>query len=139
VRQSIAGGAQDGSVLLCLDTEAVLDALAVGIVVLDAQLCAVYANALAQDMLAIQIKEVRGRPLAAFLFQPHQFLEAVRRTLESGEVVEFQLRVAKATVSERHVSVTSRISPMRDELLGPRLLLQVSGHGCIAPQGSSVE
>ena len=34
---------------------------------LDAQLCAVYANVAAQDLLAFSLKKARGRPFSDFL------------------------------------------------------------------------
>jgi PAS domain-containing protein len=94
VRQSLAGDGGDGLVLVSLETEAVLDALSRGIVVLDAQLCAVYANVLAEDMLALRLEQVRGQPLATFLLQPQRFLDAVHRVLESGQAAEFQLHIS---------------------------------------------
>ena len=44
------------------DPADLLDALATGIVVLDAQLCVVYANVAAQTLLAMSFKSARGRP-----------------------------------------------------------------------------
>jgi PAS domain-containing protein len=123
-------------VLVSLDTEAVLDALSLGIVVLDAQLCAVYANVLAEDMLALRLEKVRGRPLAAFLLQPQRFLDAVHRVLESGQAAEFQLHISDAMTPEPRGTVTSWISPIRDQVPGRYLLLQVSGCGRITPPAS---
>ena len=53
------------SALAHFDPAELLDALATGIVVLDAQLCAVYANVAAQDLLAFSLKRARGRPFTA--------------------------------------------------------------------------
>lgn len=49
------------------DTGHVLDELSIGIVVLDRQLCAIYANAIAQDLLGLQLPGMRGRPIADFV------------------------------------------------------------------------
>jgi PAS domain-containing protein len=43
-----------------------LDALSIGIVVLDAQLCVIYANSAAQDALAFSVNQTRGRPFGDF-------------------------------------------------------------------------
>lgn len=138
MRRFITGDVEDGSVLVGVNTEAVLDALLLGIVVLDAELCAVYANVLAQNMLALRVDKLRGQPLSWFLARPQQLLDAAHRVFESGEAVEFQLEVGHAAQPEPpRRSVTSRISAMREHVTGPHLLLQVSGRGCIKPWGSS--
>jgi len=49
------------SALAHFDPADLLDALATGIVMLDAQLCPVYANVAAQDLLAFSLKMARGR------------------------------------------------------------------------------
>jgi PAS domain-containing protein len=125
---------RDDSVLVDFDTGAVLDALSVGIVVLDAQLCAVYANEIAEDALALRFGNVRGQPLARFLPQPRRFLDAVDRALERGEAVEFQLDVADTRVPGPSGSVASRIAPLGYQVSGPYLLLEVSGTVCAKPQ-----
>jgi PAS domain-containing protein len=43
-----------------------LDALSIGIVVLDAQLCVIYANSAAQDALAFRVNQTRGRSFGDF-------------------------------------------------------------------------
>jgi nitrogen-specific signal transduction histidine kinase len=130
VEQFIASEGRDDSVLVDLDTGSVLDALSVGIVVLDAQLCAVYANVTAEDTLALQVAKVRGQPLARFLPQPQRFLEAVNRALERGEAVEFQLEVADSEASQPAGAVSSRIAPLGYQVTGPYLLLEVSAGAC---------
>lgn len=49
------------------DTGRVLDELSFGIIVLDRQLCAIYANVIAQNLLGLHLPSMRGRPLADFL------------------------------------------------------------------------
>ncbi len=51
---------------LALDPTDLLDALSTGIIMLDAQLCAIYANVAAQDLLAFSLNKARGRHLAIF-------------------------------------------------------------------------
>lgn len=55
------------SVLADFDTGRVLDELSFGIIVLDRQLCAIYANTIAQSLLGLHLPSMRGRPLAEFL------------------------------------------------------------------------
>ena len=55
------------SALSHFDPAELLDALSTGIVMLDAQLCAVYANVAAQDLLAFSLNQARGRPFGDFL------------------------------------------------------------------------
>jgi len=115
------------SVLADFDAGDVLDALSLGVIVLDLQLCAVYANVGAEDLLAVPAERLRGRPLASFLPQPQPFLLAVERALERGETVAFDV----AGYSGRSAGVTGtlnlRVAPMRDQLSGRHLLLELCG------------
>ncbi len=121
----IPSDARDYSVLVDFDTGAVLDALSVGIVVLDAQLCAVYGNAIAEEALALQIESVRGQPLTRFLKQPELFLDVVNAALARQEAVEFQLELANSGVSKPFASVLSCIAPLGYRVSGPYLLLEL--------------
>lgn len=49
------------------DTGRVLDQLSFGVIVLDRQRCAIYANLVAQSLLGLHLPSMRGRPLADFL------------------------------------------------------------------------
>lgn len=49
------------------DTGRVLDELSLGIIVLDRQLCAIYANVIAQSLLGLHLPSMRGRPAGDFL------------------------------------------------------------------------
>ena len=55
------------SVLADFDTGRVLDELSFGIIVLDRQLCAIYANVIAQSLLGLHLPSMRGRPVRDFL------------------------------------------------------------------------
>ena len=55
-----------------------LDALSIGAVVLDAQLCVIYANSAAQDALAFRVNQARGRPFGDF-FRPIEQPDRVSR------------------------------------------------------------
>src|SRR5438552_5705982 len=73
------------SALSHFDPVDLLDALSTGIVVLDAQLCAIYANVAAQDLLAFSLNKARGRPFGDFLQDSNGLNSILRRALETGE------------------------------------------------------
>ena len=59
------------------------DTLSTGIVVLDAQLCPIYANVSAQDFMAVSLRQARGRPFADLFYDPRQLVEVLRRSLDA--------------------------------------------------------
>ena len=59
------------------DPADLLDALSTGIVVLDAQLCVVYANVAAQTLLAMSFKQARGRPFSDLLAEKKSDVEKI--------------------------------------------------------------
>lgn len=125
MRQALADAQQESSVLAHFDAGDVLDALSMGIVVLDSHLCPVYANVMAEYLLAFQAERVRGRPLASFLPQSQRFLEAAERALHKGEVVAFGLAVCTHQLSDRMQSLDLRVALLRDQLSGRHLLLEL--------------
>ena len=120
------------SVLETFDAEGVLDALGVGIIVLDAQLCAIYANGIAQQRLCLQLREMRGRPLADFLPQPQRFAVAVRCVLDSGDTLEYALGGGLPHSSGETESFAVRIAPLRNQAMGAYVLIEWTGRwgGC---------
>lgn len=119
---------QEASVLADFDAGDVLDALSRGVIVLDLQLCAVYANVTAESLLAVSAVRLRGRPLASFLPQPQPFLHAVARTLASGETVAFDLSGCAGLLSGAAGILSLRVVPLRDQLSGKHLLLELCGN-----------
>jgi two-component system nitrogen regulation sensor histidine kinase GlnL len=114
------------SVLAHFDAGELLDALATGIVMLDAQLCAVYANVAAQDLLAFSLKMARGRPFVELLHDAEGLRGLLRRALETGEALadrEVALRPAGAPREPRTLDVT--ITPVSG-ITGTRLLLEIA-------------
>jgi two-component system, NtrC family, nitrogen regulation sensor histidine kinase GlnL len=114
------------SALSHFDAADLLDALSTGIVMLDAQLCAVYANVAAQDLLAFSLKMARGRPFGDFLHDAEGLSRILRRALESGESIadrEVALRPAGAPREVRTLDVT--ITPFNG-LTGTQLLLEIA-------------
>src|SRR6201988_5468491 len=83
----MAAEATAPSALAHFDPADLLDALATGIVMLDAQLCPVYANVAAQDLLAFSLKMARGRPFTELLHEPEGLGAILRRSLSSGEPI----------------------------------------------------
>jgi two-component system, NtrC family, nitrogen regulation sensor histidine kinase GlnL len=114
------------SALAHFDPADLLDALSTGIIMLDAQLCPVYANVAAQDLLAFSLKAARGRPFAEFLHDGNGLDLILRRALESGEGIadrELAVRPAGAPREVRTLDVT--ITPLAG-LTGTHLLLELA-------------
>lgn len=114
------------SALSHFDAADLLDALSTGIVMLDAQLCPVYANVAAQDLLAFSLKMARGRPFHDFLHDAEGLSRILKRALESGEGIadrEVQVRPAGAPREVRTLDVT--ITPF-SALTGTQLLLEIA-------------
>jgi two-component system, NtrC family, nitrogen regulation sensor histidine kinase GlnL len=114
------------SALSQFDAADLLDALSTGIVMLDRQLCPVYANVAAQDLLAFSLKMARGRPFSDFLHDAEGLCRILRRALESGESIadrEVAIRPAGAPREVRTLDVT--ITPFSG-LTGTQLLLEIA-------------
>ena len=115
------------SVLADFDTGYVLDALSPGIVVIDDQLCTIYANAIAQTLLTVHLPGMRGKPLAHFLPRPGRFLCAVRQALRTGAAVDYSLRTDFARWPENADSINVRIAPLHNQMHGAYVLVEMSG------------
>ena len=114
------------SALAHFDPAELLDALSTGIVMLDAQLCAVYANVAAQDLLAFSLNQARGRPFSDFLHDANGLPAILRRALATGEGItdrELVVRPAAAPRETRTLDVT--ITPLAG-LTGRHLLLELA-------------
>ncbi len=123
--QAMAAEYAGPSALAHFDPADLLDALSTGIIMLDAQLCPVYANVAAQDLLAFSIKAARGRPFAEFLHDSNGLNRILRRALETGEgIADRELAVRPAGAREaRTLDVT--ITPLAG-LTGTHLLLELA-------------
>jgi two-component system, NtrC family, nitrogen regulation sensor histidine kinase GlnL len=114
------------SALAHFDPADLLDALATGILMLDAQLCPVYANVAAQDLLAFSLKMARGRPFTELLHEPEVLGAILRRSLASGETIadrELTVRPAGSPREPRTLDVT--LTPL-DGVTGRHLLLELA-------------
>lgn len=108
------------------DSADLLDALSTGIVVLDRQLCTIYANVASQDLLAFSMNQTRGRPFGD-ICESGELLALLRRALETGEgFADRELLVSpKATPREpRVLDVT--ITPTEGGVTGTHLLLELA-------------
>jgi two-component system nitrogen regulation sensor histidine kinase GlnL len=114
------------SALAHFDPADLLDALATGIVMVDAQLCPVYANVAAQDLLAFSLNKARGRPFTDLLHEPEPLCAILRRSLGTGESIadrELAVRPAAAPRETRTLDVT--LTPL-DGVTGRYLLLELA-------------
>jgi two-component system nitrogen regulation sensor histidine kinase GlnL len=103
------------------------DALSTGIVVLDAQLCPIYANVAAQDLLAFSLNQARGRPFGELLLEANGLIGRLRRALETTAGIadrELTVRPAGAPREPRVLDVT--ITPLEGQVTGTHLLLELA-------------
>jgi two-component system nitrogen regulation sensor histidine kinase GlnL len=110
------------------DPADLLDLLATGVVVLDSQLCVVYANVGAQDLLAVGLNQARGHPITE-LFEESQSLDMLlRRALERGEPYaghEISLTSSAKQGHREPVVVDVTVTPL-DGLTGTHLLIELA-------------
>ncbi len=126
------------SVLADFDTGDVLGALSFGIIVLDEQLCAIYANDIAQDLLAVHLRDMRGRPFAHFLPRPQRFACAVRRALKRGTAVDYTLRMGFDRWPKNSDTVNLRIAPLWNQISGAYVLVEMSARTCVQFRGTTM-
>jgi two-component system nitrogen regulation sensor histidine kinase GlnL len=105
------------------------DSLSTGIVVLDAQLCPIYANVSAQDFMAASLRQARGRPFAELFYDPRQLVEILRRSMTHLETCTQHELVLKAlgSATHREPSVIDLIvTPLEGQVTGTYLLLELT-------------
>lgn len=115
------------SLLSHFDSAELFDALSTGIILLDAQLCPIYANVAAQDLLAFSLNQARGRPFDACLQDSNGLSSILRRALETGEGFadrELVVRPVGSPREPRIVDVT--ITPLEGQITGTHLLLELA-------------
>ena len=127
--QHLIHGDRDLSALADLDAADVIDTLSLGILVLDQELCAVYANFTAEHLLACHLTEMRGRPLTEFVSQPQRFACALNRALGNLEaVVDRDIPIVSGEALDMHSSIDLRVSPLHCQMSRTHLLLELSIH-----------
>ncbi|MGA8706637.1 MAG: nitrogen regulation protein NR(II) [Steroidobacteraceae bacterium] len=111
------------------DPADLLDVLSTGLVMLDADLCVVYANVGAQDLLAVGLNQARGRPITG-LFDESQALDLLlRRSLERVEPYaghEISLTPALKQGHRDPVVVDITVTPLEGQVTGTHLLLELA-------------
>ena len=113
------------SVLSHFEPADLLDALSIAVVVLDAQLCVIYANGAAQDALAFRIDQARGRPFGDLLGKSSGLVATLRRALETGECVASRKHAVRPFGSSRNVTALNvTIRPLGSQVTGIHLLLE---------------
>lgn len=110
------------------DPADLLDALSTGIVMLDSQLCLIYANVGAQDLMAVSVNQARGRPFGVLFHDSQRMTDVLRRSLARNEpCVEHELTfraVGQAATRDQHV-IDMTVTPL-DGITGTTLLLELT-------------
>jgi two-component system nitrogen regulation sensor histidine kinase GlnL len=118
------------SPLAHFDPTELIDALSTGVVVLDAQLCVVYANSGTQDLLGVGLNQVRGRPVGSLFTESEVLTQLLRRSLERGEICsrhELTLTPIAAIQGMRPpVVVDATVTPLEGQITGTHLLLELA-------------
>jgi len=118
------------SPLAHFNTTELIDALATGVIVLDAHFCVVYANVGVQDLLGIGLNQARGRPLGALLVDAAELQSLLRRSLEHGEIcsaAEMSLSPLATLHGDRaQIIVDVTVTPLEGAITGRHLLLELS-------------
>ena len=115
------------SALSHFDPTELFDALSTGIIVLDAQLCPIYANVAAQNLLAFSLNQARGRPFGDFLHDANALISILRRSLDSGTGIsdrELTVRPIGNPRESRVLDVT--VTPLEGQITGTHLLLELT-------------
>ncbi len=105
------------------------DSLSTGIVVLDAQLCPIYANVSAQDFMAVSLRQARGRPFSELFYDPRQLLEVLRRSLDNLETCtqhELLLKAVGSSANREPSLVDLIVTPLEGQATGTYLLLELT-------------
>jgi two-component system nitrogen regulation sensor histidine kinase GlnL len=115
------------SALSHFDPTELFDALSTGIIVLDAQLCPIYANVAAQNLLAFSLNQARGRPFGDFMHDTNGLLTILRRSLETGEGISDRELTVRPIGSPREARVLDiTVTPLEGQVTGTHLLLELT-------------
>lgn len=106
-----------------------LDGLSTGIVTLDPQLCLVYANVSAQDLMRISVRAARGRSFAPLFHDSERLGRMLKRSMERLEPCaqhEMVLQPLGAPLPREPQFVDIIITPLEGQLTGTHLLLELT-------------
>jgi len=118
---------QVSSAISHFDAADLFEALSTGIVVLDAQLCPIFANVAAQDLLAFSLNHARGKPFAELLQDCNGLIATLRRALDTEIGIaerEITVRPMGTPRETRVLDVT--ITPLSGQLTGTHLLVELA-------------
>ncbi len=122
------GGNDSHSPLAHIDPAHLLDALPTSVLVLDGELCLVYANAEAQALLGISFNRVRGRPLAELLSEPAGLVPNLHAALEERRAVsacDVMLKATPMQGSATAESVHLQANAFDDDMTGSHLVVRL--------------
>ena len=106
-----------------------LDALSTGLVLLDAQLCVLYANVGGQDLLGVSLKQAHGLPLGELFAGAQPLVELLHRALEDNKSCAGHelalIPVATLPASRAPAVVDFTVTPLDNPLTGRQLLLEL--------------
>jgi two-component system nitrogen regulation sensor histidine kinase GlnL len=109
------------------DPAELIGALSTGVVVLDADLCVVYANVAAQDMLAVSVNQARGRPFTTFVSEDKELGPLLRRSLQDGDsFAERELIIEPLGPGRERRIIDLSIMPLDAEGARGYLLLEIA-------------
>ena len=115
------------SALSHFDPTDLFDALSTGIIVLDSQLCPIYANVAAQDLLAFSLNQARGRPFGDFLHDTNGLVGTLRRALDTGQGISDRELTVRPIGSPRETRVLDiTVTPLEGQVTGTHLLLELT-------------
>lgn len=115
------------SALSHFDPADLLDTLSTGIVMLDAQLCSIYAHVAAQDLLAFSLNKARGRPFADCLRDSNDLTAILRRVLDCGEgIANHDLAVIPLSAPRNKRILDVTITTVEGQITGTHLLLELA-------------
>src|SRR4029453_13869160 len=104
-----------------------IGALATGILVLDSDLCVVYANVAAQDLLAVSVNQARGKPFLALVLEADSLSPLMRRALDTGETLsEREMAVMTGPLGRENRVIDFTMTPLDSEFERKYLLLEIS-------------
>jgi len=104
-----------------------IGALSTGIVMLDADLCVVYANVAAQDLLAVSVNQARGKPFLSLVLEVDSLDGLMRRAIDTGETLsERELSVQTGPLGREHRVIDVTMTPLDSEFDRKYLLLEIA-------------
>jgi two-component system nitrogen regulation sensor histidine kinase GlnL len=117
------------SPLAHFDFTELLDGLSTGLMVVDSQLCVIYANVGAQDLVGVSLKQARGQPISALFAGSQPLVELLRRSLAHNETcAEHELTLTPhpgIPAPRGAVVVDLTVTPLEGQITGTHLLLEL--------------